>query len=166
MISPNSPVPAPCQEHIPSSSRLPADEHLLCAFAASSARQRSGKSISSNISTIRAWHIMNNTRYMGGLLLRYTIKGACNMTPDSSKCPLRPPVSGEMLAMLSNELDHEDPEDACVLSCATTATMGQARLGELLSGSSSKHNPSAQPSSSDLQPPSTASGSCTQIAQD
>ena len=88
---------------------------------------------------------------MSSLLLRYTIKGACNMTPDSSKCPLRPPVSGEMLAMLSNELDHEDPEDACVLSCATTATMGQARLGELLSGSSSKHNPSAQPSFSDLR---------------
>jgi hypothetical protein len=81
------------------------------------------------------------------------------MTPDSSKRPLRPPVSWEMLQILDRELDHNDPEDSCVLACALVATSSQAHLGELLPICASKHNPSKHPSVSDLQPPSTAAGS-------
>ena len=81
------------------------------------------------------------------------------MTPESSKRPLRPPVSWEMLAMSNSQLDHNDSKDICVLSCALVATSGQARLGELLPSCSLKHDPSQHPSVFDLQPPSTAAGS-------
>jgi hypothetical protein len=64
-----------------------------------------------------------------------------------------------MLGFLKRHLDHNDPKDICVLSCALVATNGQARLGELLSTCMSKHDPSQQPSVIDLQPPSTAAGS-------
>jgi hypothetical protein len=147
------------RENIPAHLRLPASEHLLCAFAASSAGHRAGDTISSDLSAVRAWHIINNAPYMGGLQLKYTIKGARNLTPESSKRPPRPPVSWEMLEILVKELNHEDPEDICVLACALAATSGQARLGEFLPTSMSTHDPSRHPSVSDLQPPTTAGGS-------
>jgi hypothetical protein len=75
-------------ENIPSTYRLPASEFLLCAFAASSAGLRAGDTISSDLSAVRAWHIVNNVHYNGGLQLKYTVKGARNMTPGSSKRPL------------------------------------------------------------------------------
>jgi hypothetical protein len=147
------------RERIPHRLRLPASEHILCAFAASSAGSCSGDSIRNSLSAIRAWHIINNAPYMTGLRLHYTLKGAHNMTPVSSRHPLRPPVSWEMLEILYKELDHSNPEDICILACALAATSGQARLGELLPSCMSKHNPSTHPSVSDLQPPSTAGGS-------
>jgi len=73
------------RENIPAHLRLPASEHLLCAFAASSTGHRAGDTISSDLSAVRAWHIINNAPYMGGLQLKYTIKGARNLTPKSSK---------------------------------------------------------------------------------
>lgn len=134
-------------------------ESLLCAFAASSTGQHAGDTISSDLLAVRAWHIINNFPYNGGLQLKYTLKGARNMTPGSSKRPLRPPVSWEMLEILVQELDQENPEDICVLACALTATSGQARLGKLLPTSMSTHDPSRYPSVSDLQPPMTVGGS-------
>ncbi|KIM77229.1 hypothetical protein PILCRDRAFT_51840, partial [Piloderma croceum F 1598] len=98
------------REHIPQHLRLPVSEHILCAFAASSAGSFSGDSICNNLSAIRAWHIINNAPYMAGLHLHYTLKGAHNMTPVSSRHPLRLPVSWEMLEILYKELDHGDPE--------------------------------------------------------
>ena len=146
-------------ENIPSAYRLPASEFLLCTFAASSAGIRAGETISGDLAAVRAWHIINDVPYNGGLQLKYTIKGARNLTPDSSKRPLRPPVSWEMLEILVRELDQENPEDICVLACALAATSGQARLGELLPPSMFIHDPSRHPSVSDLQPPVTAGGS-------
>lgn len=146
-------------ENIPTDLRLPASEFLLCAFAASTAGIRSGSTISSDLSAIRAWHIMNHTPYLGSLQLQYTLKGARNLTPKSSKRVLRPPVSWEMLDILVKDLNHDDPEDICVLACALAATSGQARLGELLPASLSSYNPSHHPSVSDLRSPSTAGGS-------
>jgi hypothetical protein len=116
--------------------------------------------ISSDLSAVRAWHIINNFPYNGGLQLKYTLKGARNMTPGSSKRPLQPPVLWEMLEILVRELHQENPEDICVLACALTATSRQAHLGELLPTSMSTHDPSRYPSVSDLQPPMTVGGSC------
>lgn len=72
---------------------------------------------------------------------------------------MHPPVSYEMLVILSNELNMSDPEDVCIYSCATSAVYGQARLGELLCNTQSKHNPSLYPSLSDLHVPNTLGGS-------
>lgn len=77
-------------ENIPNSFCLPASEYLLCAFAASTIGERSGETISADISTLCAWHILNNTPWMGRMRLCYTIKGAKNLTPESSKLPRRP----------------------------------------------------------------------------
>jgi hypothetical protein len=73
------------REGISNRFRLPASEHLLCAFAASQAGKRSGKTIRSDLSAIRAWHIVNDAPYTTGLQLQYTVKGALNMTPETSK---------------------------------------------------------------------------------
>ena len=146
-------------ENIPQTFRLPASKYLLCAFAASTISERSGSTISNDLSAIRAWHIFHNAPWKGSTRLQYTIKGAKNMTPSSSQLPQRPPVSHEMLIILSKELDMTDPEDACVYACATTAVYGQARLGELLCRTQSTHDPSSHPSRRDLQMPNTACGS-------
>jgi len=146
-------------ENIPFPYRLPASEFLLCAFTVSSAGLRAGDMISSDLSAVCAWHIINDVPYKGSLQLKYTLKGARNLTPGSSKRPLRPPVSWEMLEILVRELDQENTEDICVLACALAATSGQARLGELLPTSMFIHDPLQHPSVSDLQPPVTVGGS-------
>ena len=140
---------------------LPASEFLLCAFAASSIGIHAGTTARGNLSAIRAWHIANNFPYAGqnSLRLSYTLKGVENARPGSSHKPVRPPVTRNLLNYLSQDLDLSNPLDAAVYGCATSATWGQARLGELLSETQSSFDPSFTPTVSNLLPSSTPAGS-------
>jgi hypothetical protein len=140
------------EQHISHEFQLPASEFLLCAFAASSSGLRSGSTIRNDISAVRAWHIINNVPYFGGLRLNYTLKGVENLTPDASRRPPRPPISLHMLSILHEYLDMEDPLDACCWAAAVTAFWGQTRLGEILSKWQTRFAPHTIPSPSDLNP--------------
>ncbi|KAJ7061776.1 hypothetical protein C8F01DRAFT_1286843 [Mycena amicta] len=47
-------------ENIPSHLRLPTDEFVLCAFAASGAGIHAGSTARNNIAALKAWHIAQN----------------------------------------------------------------------------------------------------------
>jgi len=72
-------------ENIPSNYQLPTSEFLLCAFATSSTGLCTGDTISSDLSVVCAWHITNDVPYNSSLQLKYMLKGAWNLTPNSSK---------------------------------------------------------------------------------
>jgi hypothetical protein len=137
-------------QNVSSCFRLPASEFLLCAFAASSAGERSGSAVRNDISAIRAWHIINNVPYFGNIRLNYTLKGVENLTPESSRRPKRPPITLDMLILLYEHLDLNDSLDACCWAAAVVAFWGQVRLGELLSKWQSKYIPGVIPTPSDL----------------
>ena len=138
-------------ERVPEHLRFPADEFVLCAFAASSFGRHAGGTPRSRLSALKAWHIAHNVEWKGSSRLRYVVNGVKNFAPGSSRRPLRPPVNGSMLVQLINSLDLNSPLDAAVAACAATASWGQCRLGELLPPSSSASPSSPLPRRSDFK---------------
>lgn len=147
------------QENIPLHLRLPADEHLLCAFAASRVGVLSGETIKSQISALKAWHAYNDAPWCGRARLRYVLHGVANLAPPSSIKPPHPPVSRSMLLILAQHLDPTDSFDACCLAAACFAMWGQIRLGEILSPWERSFKPSHVVCRLHLQPPFNDAGS-------
>lgn len=139
--------------------RLPASEFLLCAFAAHRAGTIAGGTIRNEISAVHAWHTLNNATYHGGSRLAYVLKGCEDLTPDSSRKPPRPPITRSMLEILHKHLDKDNPFDACCAFTASVAVWGQIRLGELLSDTLTKWDPTHIPSGRHMGPPSSNAGS-------
>ncbi|KAJ7707452.1 hypothetical protein B0H17DRAFT_884982, partial [Mycena rosella] len=137
--------------------RLPASEFLLCAFTTSYAGSLSASTVEGKLAAVRAWHIVNNVRYNGGIRLNYVLKGVENLAPDG--LPPRPPLTDNMLQLLHDHLDLSDSFDSCVFSAATTGLWGQCRMGELLSKTECSWNPELIPAVHHLGPPCTKAGS-------
>ena len=138
-------------ERVPRHLRFPADEFVLCAFAASSFGKHAGGTPRSRLSALKAWHAAHNVEWKGSSRLRYVLNGVRNFAPGSSRRPPRPPVNTVMLIRLVNSLDLTSPLDAAVAACAVTAFWGQCRLGELLPPSSSLLPSSPLPLRSDFK---------------
>ncbi|KAG2130339.1 hypothetical protein DEU56DRAFT_914771 [Suillus clintonianus] len=117
---------------------FPSPEWLVCAFAAHRAGSCSGSAVANDVAGLRAWHIANGLPWLGGIRLKYVLRSAVRLTPDSSKRPPRPPVTSEMLEALHSSLDASLPLHACVLACADAVFWGQGRLGEFLPTSQSR----------------------------
>ncbi|KAG2157552.1 hypothetical protein DEU56DRAFT_722559 [Suillus clintonianus] len=120
-------------EQVPFDSRCPASEDLLCVFAASRAGGLSGNTVHNQLMALKAWHAFNNAKWQGGSRLHYLLNGVADLTPNSSKLPLRPPVSHSMLSYLASSLNSSNHLDVCCLAAATITFWGQLRLGEILS---------------------------------
>lgn len=138
---------------------FPADEFYLCAFAASLSSNYSGTTANNLIAGLKAWHSMHNMTWHGSPRLQMVLRGVDAMAPESSKRPIRAPVSLGMLRLLDRHLSHTDPLDVAVLAAALVAFWGQCRLGELLGSSRLKHDPSKHPSRSSLSGPVSSQGS-------
>ena len=138
-------------ERVPEHMRFPADEFVLCAFAASSFRRHAGGTPRSRMTALKAWHAAHNVEWRGSTRLRYILNGVHNFAPSSSRQPPRPPVNATMLGLLIQELDLSSPFDAAVAACAVTAFWGQCRLGELLPSLSSTLPPSPLPTRADFK---------------
>jgi hypothetical protein len=132
-------------EGVPNHLRFPADEFVLCAFAASSAGVHSRSTPRNRLSALKAWHTAHNVEWKGSTRLRYVLNGVHNLAPRGSKRPPRPPLNATMLVQLVERLNLKDPFDVAVAACAVTAFWGQCRLGELLPSSSVALNSSHFP---------------------
>ncbi|KII83079.1 hypothetical protein PLICRDRAFT_119867 [Plicaturopsis crispa FD-325 SS-3] len=138
---------------VPPDRRLPADEPLLCAFAASFAGRQQRTTVQNALSAVRAWHITHDQPWHGSLRLAYTLRGVDNLAPPHE--PARLPVSARMIEILAEELDASSGLDACVLATASCSLWGQLRLGEALSPWARSFQRSAIPSVASLGSPST-----------
>jgi hypothetical protein len=123
-------------EQVPDHLRFPADEFVLCAFAASSLGKHSRSTPSNRLSALKAWHIAHNVEWKGSSRLRYVLNGVHTLAPSGSKRPPRPPINARMLTQLVENLDLNSYFDVAVAACAVTAFWGQCRLGELIPSSS------------------------------
>lgn len=119
-------------ERIPDHLRFPADEFVLCAFAASSVRRHSVSTPRNRLAALKAWHVIHDMEWKGGLRLRYVLNGVHNLSPGSSRSSPRLPVTASMILQLVQRLDLNSPVDVAIAACAVTAFWGQCRLGELL----------------------------------
>ncbi|KIJ46024.1 hypothetical protein M422DRAFT_124298, partial [Sphaerobolus stellatus SS14] len=80
------------QEHIPHHLRWPADEFVLCAFAASHVGRTSGATVKGYIAAIRAWHILHNMPWNGSARLSYLLPSSQSPS-EPSHFPLRSHLS-------------------------------------------------------------------------
>ncbi|KAJ7099846.1 hypothetical protein C8R43DRAFT_964113 [Mycena crocata] len=117
---------------VPKELQLPADEFVLCAFAASSAGIHAGSTPRNNIAALKAWHTAQNAQWNGTSRLHYVLAGVEKLTPESSKRAPRPPINAAMLRALYNGLDFSNPRDIAVFAAACVAFWVQCRLGEIL----------------------------------
>lgn len=132
---------------------------FLCAFAAHRACTVAGGTICNEMSAVHAWHTLNNVPYLSRSCLSYVLKGCDNLAPDSSRKPPHPPITCYMLEILYKHLDKDSPFDACCAFMASVAVWGQIRLGELLSNTLTKWDPTHIPSGHHMGPPSSKAGS-------
>ncbi|KAJ7760893.1 hypothetical protein DFH07DRAFT_694027, partial [Mycena maculata] len=123
-------------EGVPPEFQLPANEFVLCAFAASSAGIHAGSTARNNIAALKAWHIAQNAQWNGSSRLHYVLAGVEKLAPQSTKRPPRPPINAVMLRALYDTLDFSNSRDIVVFAAACIAFWGQCRLGEILPTSS------------------------------
>jgi hypothetical protein len=62
-------------EQIPDHFRFPADEFVLCAFAASNIGKHGASTARSRLSALKAWHVVHNIEWKGSPRLRYILNG-------------------------------------------------------------------------------------------
>ena len=135
-------------EHVPEHLCFPADEFVLCAFAASSLRKHARTTPRNHLSALKAWHITHNLEWKGSSCLRYVLNGIHNHAPRRSRRSPHPPVNSRMLRQLVEGLDISLPLDAAVAACAMVTFWGQCHLGELLLPSSLPLLPTLLPAQS------------------
>ncbi len=139
------------KENIPQMLQCPADEFVLCAFAASDVGRLGGGTARKKITAIKAWHAAHNAPWNGSKRLSYILSGVERLAPDSARLPPRPPISAHMLKILAESLDESSAFDAAVLACSLVAFWGQCRLGELLSTNSRNFSTACIPARHNLR---------------
>ena len=92
-------------EHVPEHLCFPANEFVLCAFAASSLGRHARTTPRNRLAALKAWHLAHNMEWKGSSRLWFVLNGVHNLSPDSSRQPLRPPINAKMLSQLVERLD-------------------------------------------------------------
>jgi hypothetical protein len=123
--------------------RAPASSELISAFISDLAGSYSGKTISSYVHSIRAWHILHGKSWsLDDDKIDAMLRAAKNLTPSSSRRKKRPPYTVAFITSILQKLDPNNPLDAAVGSCLITAFYSMARAGEFTVRTLSSFDPS------------------------
>lgn len=142
--------------------RAPASSELISAFISDLAGSYSGKTISSYVHGIRAWHILHGKSWsLDDNKIDAMLKAAKNLTPSSSKRKKRPPYTVAFISSILEHLDPNDPLDAAVGSCLTTAFYSIARAGEFTVRNLSAFDESVHVKRSDIRKETDRNGLTT-----
>lgn len=119
------------QQGIPEFSRCPAPAQLILTFLSCCAGAYAGSTLSNYAAGLRAWHTLHGQPWLVDPdTLKRCLEGATKLAPMSSKRPLRPPFTTDIIASIKQLLSPDEPLDAAVFACITTCFWCVARLGE------------------------------------
>ena len=123
-----------CDEKgVPEKERAAAGQTLLSAFVAHMASAYSGKTISSYIYGVRAWHILHSVPWMiEKKEMNTMLRAADKLTPSSSKRKKQRPYTPNFISAVRQQLNMKDPLDAAVFACLTTCFIPQPGSASLL----------------------------------
>ncbi|PPQ74399.1 hypothetical protein CVT24_001069 [Panaeolus cyanescens] len=121
--------------------RMPASGPLLASFVAHCKGSYEGKTISSWLSGVRYWHIINRAPWFGEEEWVNQARTLARKEGTHHRRPTRAPVSLNHLHILRASLDISLPYDAAVWATALTTFFGCRRLGETTVPSPSSFNP-------------------------
>lgn len=144
-------------ESLTPSDMLPANETVLCNYAATFAGRTAGGTARSHMSAIKSWTLHKGHPWLGGKRLNSVLNGVERRAPPSSFRPPRAPVKESYLFHLHTDLNinGNDGKDAAIIAAADLMFYGQLRTGEVLPDSDSiaQYNPLKHPRVSDLGQP-------------
>ncbi|KAG2738358.1 hypothetical protein P692DRAFT_201874035 [Suillus brevipes Sb2] len=112
--------------------RCPISRALLLAFLSSCAGSYSGSALSNYAAGLKAWHLLHGRPWLiPANELKAVLDGATAVAPSSSKREKRIPFTPTIIIHFREHMNLEDPKDAAIFACITTAFYSVARLGEL-----------------------------------
>lgn len=118
-------------KQVPEASRAPASQLLLSGFMSNLAASYTGKTISSYLYGVRAWHILHGVPWhLEKAEMDTILHAAEKLTPPSSKRKPRQPYTPDFIAALRRHLDLNNSLDAAVFACLTCCFYASACLGE------------------------------------
>jgi len=144
--------------------RAPTSSELISAFISDLAGSYSGKTIASYIHGMRAWHILHGKSWsLDNNKIDAMLKAAKNLTPSSSKQKKQPPYTIDFMTSILQKLNPNNPLDAAVRSCLTTAFYSIARAREFMVKNLSSFDPAVHVKRSDIRHETDRNGLATTV---
>ena len=132
--------------------RAPIDSTVLASFISTLAGTYGGGTIKNFVYGIRAWHIIHGAQWRTeDSQLQTLLTAGKKLAPPESKKKEKAPWTIEYLTKICQGLDPNDPRDAAVLACLTTAFWGTARLGEVTVPKLDGFDPLKHPKVTDIE---------------
>ena len=136
---------------LPKAERAPVSQALLSAFIAHMASAYSGKTISSYLHGVQAWHILHGLPWVLEKMEMDTMLWAADkLTPTTSKRAKHHPYTPEFISAIQHQLDLNKPLDTAVFACLTTCFYALARLGEFTVQTLSSFDPNVHVTTQNL----------------
>ncbi|KAG6328039.1 hypothetical protein ID866_11050, partial [Astraeus odoratus] len=93
--------------------------------------QYAGSSLCNYVAGLCAWHLLHGIPWnINNEELHSILEGPTRLTPQSSRCPRRPPCKRDTLLKLLTYLNLESPQDAAIYACIVVTFYSISRLGE------------------------------------
>jgi hypothetical protein len=110
-----------------------------------------GKTISSYLNSVRAWHLLHSIPWvLDKREMDTMLRAADKLTPATSKKKKRLPYTPTFISAIRQQLDLERPLDAAVFACLATCFYASARLGEFTVRTLNGFNPNRHVTIRDL----------------
>ena len=112
--------------------RAPINQTVLSSFISTLAGTYGGNTIRNYVYGIRAWHIIHGAKWkVDDNEVEALLKAGVKMSPKEARRKEKEPWTVEHLTKICNNLKADNPKDAAIHACLTTAFWGTARLGEV-----------------------------------
>ena len=140
------------RKNIEEQHRAPINPTVLASFISTLAGTYGGNTIRNYVYGIRAWHITHGTPWkVIDNEVDALLKASHKLTPKESRRKEKEPWTVGYLTDICNNLDPNNPEEAAILACLTTAFWGTARLGEVTVPRLDGFDPAIHVKTSDVQ---------------
>ena len=112
--------------------RAPVNQTVLSSFISNLIGTYGGDSIKNYVYGIRAWHIIHGVKWkVNDDEVDALLKAGRKLSPKEARQREKKPWTVKYLTKICGFLVKDDPRDAAILACLTTAFWGTARLGEV-----------------------------------
>ena len=132
--------------------RAPVNPTILSSFISTLAGTYGGNTIRNYVYGIRAWHIIHGAKWkVNDNEVEALFKAGNKMSPKEARRKEKEPWTVEYLTKICQNLNSDDPKDAAIRACLTTAFWGTTRLGEVTVAKLDGFNPNIHVKISDIQ---------------
>jgi hypothetical protein len=132
--------------------RAPVEQNVLASFISTLIGIYGGSTIKNYVYGVRSWHIIHGIKWeVNDKEIEALLRAANKLAPNESRKAEKHPWTLENLKTICEDLNKEDPKDAAILACITTAFWGTARLGEVTVPNLKSFNPTIHVKVSDVR---------------